>query len=135
MTPRGTRMVGLLLVCAALGGCSRPCFVTEADYDHYQRELHLPTGLEQPAADVVASIPDPPEPASASRGAGPSRYLSLVEAIALALEHGTVGVQSNRLNGVANDDLVAFFGRGLSGSDSIRVLALEPALAGASIEA
>src|SRR5205823_14582010 len=62
----------------------------------------------------------------------PPRYMSLAEAIALALEHGTVGSQA--LNGQGNDLLLSFNGAGLLQTDQIRVLALDPAIAQATVE-
>ncbi len=61
-------------------------------------------------------------------------YLSLGEAFAVALEQGTVGSQSARSPGVPIDDLVSFGGNTVFGSDSVRVLSLQPARAGAAIE-
>ncbi len=64
----------------------------------------------------------------------PARFISLAEAVAIAMENGTVGFQSVRSAGVANDDLVVYTGQDIAGADSIRVLALQPAIAGAAIE-
>jgi outer membrane protein TolC len=61
-------------------------------------------------------------------------YLSLAEAIALALEKGYTGFPSSRSPGVANDELAAFNGSEAGSSDSIRVLALQPAIAGTNID-
>src|SRR5262249_23699727 len=62
----------------------------------------------------------------------PIRYMSLAEAISIALEKGTRG--SPALNGQGDDTLVRFAGAGGLSDDAIRVLALDPALAQASIE-
>src|SRR5262249_28531406 len=63
---------------------------------------------------------------------------TLAECIALALEHGTVGSTFTAQTGSgqpANEVLGTFSGSGFIGSDAIRVLALDPATVGASIEA
>jgi outer membrane protein TolC len=64
------------------------------------------------------------------------RYLTLSQAIALALENGTVGSQSILNPGFGNDTLQAPTGQGAISiaSDSIRVLSLDPAIIGANIE-
>jgi outer membrane protein TolC len=64
----------------------------------------------------------------------PPRYLSLAEAFAIALEQGTTGLG---LQGQPNDNLPTFQGpqQGPLDRDSIRVLALEPAVAQSNIEA
>jgi hypothetical protein len=46
-----------------------------------------------------------------------------------------VGQPSLLFPGTAQDNLVQFTGRGVAGSDAIRVLALDPARAGSDIEA
>jgi outer membrane protein TolC len=62
------------------------------------------------------------------------RFISLAECIAIGLEQGRVGQPSLLFPGTAQDNLVQFTGRGVAGSDAIRVLALDPARAGAEIE-
>src|SRR5262249_27690741 len=56
------------------------------------------------------------------------------EAVAISLEQGTIGQPSLLFPGIALDNLVQFAGRGTAGSDSVRVLALDPAAVGASVE-
>src|SRR5262249_41146294 len=63
------------------------------------------------------------------------RFISLAECIALSLEHGRIGQPSLLFPGTAQDNLIQFTGRGVTGSDAVRVLALDPARAGADIEA
>src|SRR5438045_4863544 len=62
------------------------------------------------------------------------RPIRLAECIAIALEQGNVGSQSSLFPGIANDTLIQFNGRLVGASDSIRVLALDPAIAGNDIE-
>ncbi len=128
-------LVGL---AGILAGCTQQCFVTEADWRHYH-DL-MPACLE--------SDPQAGQPEHVSKNAptpvtvlDPERrqpwYLSLQEAIALALEKGNTGILSVRNPGQISDDLGSQSQLAQSGtiSDSARVLSLEPAIAGASIEA
>jgi outer membrane protein TolC len=62
------------------------------------------------------------------------RYLSLREALAIALENGTTGIQNALVPGFAGDSLGGFLGRGVQGPDGIRVLALDPAIIANDIE-
>ena len=65
------------------------------------------------------------------------RYISLAEAISIALEQGTVGNQTyaNTVSGSDTylDSEVTFSGRG-SFTDAIRVFAIDPAATGANID-
>src|SRR5262249_7590179 len=64
------------------------------------------------------------------------RYLSLSEAVSIALEQGTVGQPSLLFPGIGLDNLIAApQGTPPSGSDSIRVLAMDPATTAANIDA
>lgn len=130
-------LTGLMLSVAGVLGCKQQCFLHECDYDHY-RGVGLTAALEgDPSVSTIlpkaAHVPPPMTVRDTDR---PIRYLSLYEAIALALEYGNVGNPSVVSGaGFANDNLVSFTGRGVAGSDSIRVLALDPAIVGADIEA
>jgi outer membrane protein TolC len=62
------------------------------------------------------------------------RYMSLREAIAIALENGTVGAQSPATPGLATDTLGGFAGTTVQSADAIRVLALDPAIVANNIE-
>jgi hypothetical protein len=64
----------------------------------------------------------------------PARYVSLREAIAVALENGTVGLQSAATPGSAIDTLGGFAGTTVQSADAIRVLALDPAIVATNIE-
>src|SRR5262249_22239741 len=57
------------------------------------------------------------------------RYLSLQEAISIALESGTTGSQSLQFPGIVNENLPT------GSTDSIRAFALDPAVTGSQIEA
>src|SRR5439155_4926369 len=86
--------------------------------------------LAEPPRTIVGGVP-----ATVNHLQRKPRYLTLQEAIAIALEHGTTGIPSSRGPGVAAEELVAFGGAEAIGADSIRVLALQPAIAGAAVEA
>jgi outer membrane protein TolC len=141
-------VAGLALSFAAVVGCKQYCFMPECDYEHY-RQIGLPSSLE------CSAEPISPEPAickAPSTILDPARepyYLTLREAIALALEHGTVGNQNLQFTplaavggaqGVQNpaltylDNEVTLAGRAVVGDDSIRAFALDPAITGAGIE-
>jgi outer membrane protein TolC len=121
------------LALAVLNGCGQQNLLRPGDRDEVFGMLHLPAHA---AADAHTPPPDglPDEPATVTNAEREPRFLSLMEAIALALQQGRIGSQSVRVPGLADDDLVHFAGGGVFGSDSIRVLALAPALAGAGID-
>ena len=121
----------------AVGGCRFRCSSLEAESNNVVQSLELST-LEKtpgPITEPVTNVADMPAPATVANPEGEKRYLGLAECIALALEHGTVGVASAQNPGQANDGLVAFSGRGTTGTDSVRVLALDPARAAVDVEA
>ncbi len=128
-------VVGLALTFATVAGCQQQCFLHECDWNHYH-EL-VPPSLEcdphVPISPTVMNIATPPTVDDPDR---PPRYLTLAEAIAIALEQGTVGQQSAFLSpGIASDNPLDFTGRTVVGGDSIRAFALDPAIAAADIEA
>src|SRR5262245_17386956 len=125
-------VVILVLGSCAVLGCKQQCFMTECDYDHY-RHLGLPPGGEYSAPEIAPELIHSPPPTTIHDPERKARYITLNEAIAMALERGDVG--SLALNGQFTDSLSTFTGRGITQSDSIRVLALEPAMAAAGIEA
>src|SRR5262245_44170401 len=122
------------LLLAALAGCARQCYLKEADAGHYRDDLLGALEYKTQASDPRMANPVLPGclPSTVLEPARPPRYLSLAEAIAIALEHGTVGSQA--LNGTGNDLLLSFNGSGLLQTDAIRVLAIDPAIAQATIE-
>ncbi len=126
---------GLLVAMIVTTGCKQQCYITECDINHY-RELGLTPQLENsPSATITPSSANVPKPPTIMEPDREPRYLSLAEAIALALENGDPG--SPGLNGTAIDDpgLVAFRSRTASNANNIRVLSLFPALVGPDIEA
>jgi outer membrane protein TolC len=132
---RWKRLCGTLaLALAFTSGCKQRAFMTEADFNRTTTTLLEHMELKQ---DLGA------HPITEPHGAPPTlndldrkiRYISLAECIAISLEQGRVGQFNILFPGTANDNLVQFTGRGITGSDAIRVFALEPARVGAELEA
>jgi outer membrane protein TolC len=128
-----TVLAGLALGLAATIGCKQQCYINECDLDHYK--TLMPANLEvDPGASIIPSGSNIPAPATVLNPEREIRYLSLSEAIAMALEAGTPG--SPTLNGTANISLGSFQGRSVFAPEvGIRVLALDPAIVGADIDA
>ncbi len=134
------RLLGAMLWLALLWtvptGCQKQLFVTEPDLFESGLRLGLPDRPEtDPTAGVVPFLGPVADPATVTDPERPPRYINLMEAIAIALESGTVGGQATRAPGQPTDDLVSFTGAGVAGSDAIRVFALQPAISGAAIDA
>lgn len=120
----------------ALTGCQKSVFIREPDLFEASQRLDLPLNPEyDPTAGVVPFLGRVGEPATVIDPERTPRFMTLMEAIAIALESGTVGAQSIRSPGLPTDDLVNFTGVGVVGSDAIRVFALQPAIEGANIDA
>jgi outer membrane protein TolC len=143
--PRGKRLKGwqaVILAAGALGaviglaGCTHSCFTPECDWAHVYRRENIPTSLEFDAADAVITplVPAAADPATVTDAERTPHYLSLQEALAMALESGRIGAQSIGAAGQVSDDLLGFAGRGVTEPDSVRVLALDPAQVAAGIE-
>jgi outer membrane protein TolC len=127
------------LLLALVGGCKQKLFITEGDYDHMQ--VRLPDCLEH-RLDTAAepTIPPTGAPPTVHDLDRPVKYLSLAESVATALEQGTVGQPSLLFPGIGLDNLVQLGSPGngvggVAGSDNIRVLSVDPARAGANLEA
>jgi outer membrane protein TolC len=124
---------GLALGLAFTAGCKQTCFLSKDDLDHYQ--TLMPCNLERdPAAVASPLLQSQGPPMTLYNLDRQQRFLSLAEAIAMALENGTVGNPTLQVPGTIIDTPPAFTGRGLTSTDSIRVLALDPAITGAGIE-
>src|SRR5438874_2022517 len=91
-------VVGLTLAVSGLMGCKQQLFIHEADYEHYRtlaNRLGAPGDLaDDPAAALIPSKWNPPPPPTVDSPDRPIRYLSLPEAIAIALEQGNIGSQN-----------------------------------------
>jgi outer membrane protein TolC len=130
------RLAAIGLLAAALVGCRQQCFMSEADYNSCSTHPglipdNLASDLHQSITPALGTTPKPMDVTDVNRKV---RYMPLSEAIAMSLEGGDVGSQSPLFPGVVNDALVAFSGTTVAGSDSIRVLALDPAIIGSNIE-
>lgn len=123
-------------VGACLAGCKQRIYLSEADSQaHYSRDLGTPPRLESdPHASIIPDYRPTGAPTTVNDPDRPIRYMSLAEAIAIALEQGNIGSQSALFPGIVNDNLLQFNGRFVGTSDAIRVLALDPAIAGSDIE-
>jgi outer membrane protein TolC len=137
-----------LLLFGGLAGCKQPLYMT-VDDQKAVTVAGLPRNLENdPNVTAVPAGNAYAKPADVDHPDRPARYMTLPEAIAVALEQGTRGNQSSaqvfqgaRSNFIGNtgfgvyaDDLVTSTGRGVIGDDSIRAFALDPAIIGADIE-
>jgi outer membrane protein TolC len=128
-------VMGLALTLAAAAGCGQKFFLDKETYETSLAGLQLPFNPEtDPFATIKPITPLVKTPATVNNATRTPRHISLAECIARSLETGSVGVQSVRVLGVANDDLVSFSGVSAVGSDSIRVFALNPAIAYNEIE-
>lgn len=125
-------LLAVLLLLMGLVGCKQQVFMTESDYAHY-RNL-MPESLETAAAsNLVPDASDLPPPATVLDPERKVRYMALSEAIAIALEQGLAGggPDFNLGNGPNVDQAITSPG---IGSDAIRVLSLNPAIAQTDIE-
>lgn len=138
----------IALAFAASVGCKQQCFMTADDLDHY-KALGV-TGLEcEPGPSIVPAVSSMSSPATVIDSDRPIRYMTLAEAIAIALEQGNTGNFFPFLGNTPgqlrfiNDVLASFGGPGNTTNSSIvntaaetniRVLALQPAIIGTNIE-
>lgn len=128
-------LVGLVLGFALVVGCKESCYVTECDLEHYKQLGLSQAILDTPGTDIAPENAHVPIPTTIIDPDRKPHFLTLQEAVAMALEHGNVGSQSPLFPGIANDSLVSFAGRTVAGDDGIRALALDPAILATDIEA
>jgi outer membrane protein TolC len=129
-------VTGLVLAFAGALGCKQQCYLTECDYhDYHLRGMGSATMENDPTASLVPATCEVGKPTTVLNPERETRLLSLNEAIAMAMERGRIGSQIPVNFGITNDSLASFQGRTVAGSDNIRVLALDPAILGADIEA
>ncbi len=128
------RLLGGLLLLATLGGCKQQLFMEPGDYQNAIGNVNLAKLESEPHAAIVP--PDVKSIAPPATVLDPNRtpvYLTLKQAIALAIEQGNSGGSS--LNpGNSNLQLPQFTGRGSSGTDSIQAFKVDPAISAAEIE-
>lgn len=132
---RNWKSTGSFFVLLALfAGCKQNTFLTEFDYEHYKNLMPAAVYELDPKATARPVTPVVVRPATVVDPDRKPRYLSLAETLAVSLEQGNIGSQNAGNAGVAFDNLVTFQGRVIGGSDNIRVLQLDPAVAGTNIE-
>jgi outer membrane protein TolC len=126
---------GLTLLLTIFVGCKGRVFLTEDQLNIYKGPV--PANLqENPNVGTTPTIPLTNAPPTLYNLDRAIRYLALSEAIAISLEQGTVGQPSLLFPGVGLDNLVtAPQGTPPQGSDSIRVLSLDPATTATNIDA
>lgn len=128
------RVLAGLLALGPAAGCKQQLFMEPQDYRDALMSS-LPRGLENNPHDTimpsrvdrvgkVATVLDPDLP---------PRLITLKECIAIALEQGNIGSSSQP--GFKNDALPGFNGgQFFTNSDSIRVFAIDPAIAATQLE-
>jgi outer membrane protein TolC len=115
-------------------GCQKQCFLSQSDFQNAQPG-GIPLDLEcNPSYSIVPPPGSTPSPTTVDDTKREPRYLTLREAIAIALENGTVGIENPANPGLANDTLGGFQGVAVASADAIRVLALDPAIVATGIE-
>jgi outer membrane protein TolC len=126
---------GLTLLLTILVGCKGRVFLTEDQLNIYKGPV--PANLqENPNVGATPTVPLTNAPPTLYNLDRQIRYLSLAEAVSIALEQGTVGQPSLLFPGIGLDNLIAApQGSPPSGSDSIRVLAMDPATTAVNIDA
>src|SRR5262245_37853060 len=91
-------VMGLALALSAAAGCGQKCFVDQDSWYSAQAGVQLACSPEtNPEAGVRPITPSVPTPTTVDEPRREQRYLSLAEAISVALEKGSVGVQSTRV--------------------------------------
>jgi len=134
-------VAGLALSLTAVTGCKQPVFMTEPDYKNTLSAAQLPTDLEEKPEhgslkpDLTGRLTH--KPSDIFDPDRPPRFLTLAEAFAEALDHGTIG--SDQSPGVSLDTPTVFGGLGSAtygpfSHDSIRVSMLDPAIVAASVD-
>jgi outer membrane protein TolC len=131
-------IIGFALILGLGPGCERQVFLQEKDLRSATNSLslHLEHDPSVGASAISMPIDTPPTVDFPDR---PPRFLSLQEAIAIALEEGTASSNSIGPSGVATgtiDDTLLTNNRGLPNNqtDKIRVLKYNPAIAYTTIE-
>ncbi|MFN4260578.1 MAG: TolC family protein [Gemmataceae bacterium] len=134
---------GLGITLAIGVGCKQQCYITKDDLLAYKGLGLQPHKELEPVHHVIYEKADVPKPSTILDPDRPIRPLTLKEAIAIALEQGTVGIQNFQIRSIAsyNDNLESQFGISstppVSGNirdDNIRVFALDPAFQATNIE-
>ena len=92
---RNAALVVAVALAASLAGCNQKVYLQEIDAKPTAEAPGLPTDLEnRPHASILPSERNTPAPSHVGDPDRPIRYISLAEAIAIALEQGNIGSQS-----------------------------------------
>ncbi|MCS6851663.1 MAG: TolC family protein [Gemmataceae bacterium] len=132
-------LLGLSLALASGLGCKQRLFISADDFATYHAH-GLPPRIEADPNPILPDVGFCPRPTTINDPERTPRYLSLAEAIAIALEQGNIGSESSLNPGFAAPELVRVGAgirqnTGLSiATDAVRVLALEPATVATEIE-
>jgi outer membrane protein TolC len=126
----------LVTSCGLTSGCKNQIFLAEKDLNAVQLSSGLPEFDRDPREIIVPHLDAAaPTPADVNQPDRPPRYLTLQEAMAIALENGSTNAQQPG-SGLANEQLATF--TQLRGNDptidQIRVLALNPAVSATAID-
>ncbi len=129
------RCLAGLLAFGSGAGCKQQIFMDPQDY---QAAVFagLPKGLEYNAHEVItpANATTGKSPATVLDPDRPARNISLKECIAIALEQGNVGFQTPTALGSKLEILPSFNGQSVTGTDSIKAFAIDPAVQAAELE-
>ena len=133
------RVLRGILAAALVGlvGCKQQLFIEPADYSDAVKAAGLVKSLETSPHEAIVPgqvVPMGSTPSTVLDPTRPPRYLTLKEAIAVAMEQGNVGSQSQTNLGFKLETATTFNGRSVGGVDAIRAFALDPAVIGSDIE-
>src|ERR1700674_166804 len=93
----------LALALATLAGCAQPLYLH--DCDEFTKRVGVPPDIAtNPNAQNQKASPDVPRPSDVRDPERTPMYVTLHQCIALALEHGTTGLQTSRNFGILDDD-------------------------------
>jgi outer membrane protein TolC len=126
--------IGLSFALAAIIGCQNQFFLTARDLENAKGICLPPISDGERGAPIAPPGGLVPAPTTVDDTQRQVRYMSLREAISIALENGTIGGQGAAVPGIATDGLGGFGGGAVASPDSIRVLALDPAITETNIE-
>jgi outer membrane protein TolC len=132
------RILVMIAACGMAAGCKQQMFLSKECFDQASSLLPPPeieNDFSVGNTPLTAATKAPPTLDDPDR---PARHLTLREAFAIALENGSVSdLNGSTISGLVNDNLPAFTtGAGFNAqTDRVKALALNPAIAGANLEA
>jgi len=134
------RIIGGLIAAgwvAGSTGCKQPIFLEPADWQAAVRP-NIPANLEtDPSAPITPpNVVPGMNPATVLDPKRPLRPISMKEAVAIAIEQGNTGFSFQGFDNIGrvNDSALTFQGRSVSGTDTIKALLLDPAIAATETE-